>query len=151
MTIPPHPRTEGTSHNSAILDKMAKMAIIDLVAKKYPISFRSSMKVEELPPVTASALKNSAADVLDQVAAQGAVTITRHDKPRAVLLSIEEYERLTNGEGDWLAELHQEYQGVLEQMQDPAQKAAAERAFNATPEELGAAAVRGAQRKSTYR
>lgn len=102
------------------------------------------MKVEELPPVTATALKNSAADVLDQVVAHGAITITRHDKPRAVMLSIEEYKRLIAGEGgDWLAEMHKEYQGMLEKMQEPAQKAAAERAFNAKPEELGKAAMEG--------
>lgn len=110
------------------------------------------MKVEELPPVTATALKNSAADVLDQVVAHGAITITRHDKPRAVMLSIEEYERLTAGEeGDWLAEMHKEYQGMLEKMQEPAQKEAAKRLFAATPEELGEAAVRGAQRKNNYK
>jgi len=108
------------------------------------------MKVNELPPVTATALKNSSADVLDQVAAHGAITITRHAKPRAVMLSIEEYERLTAGEGDWLAELHGKYQGMLEKMQNPAQKAAAKRLLSATPEELGAAAVRGARRKASY-
>ncbi|MCC5790648.1 MAG: type II toxin-antitoxin system Phd/YefM family antitoxin [Opitutales bacterium] len=122
------------------------------MAKKYPTSSPSSMKVEELPPVTATALKNSAADVLDQVVAHGAITITRHDKPRAVMLSIEEYERLTAGEeGDWLAEMHKEYQGMLEKMQEPAQKEAAKRLFAATPEELGEAAVRGAQRKNNYK
>ena len=106
------------------------------------------MKVEELPPVAATTLKNSTADVLDQVAARGAVAITRHDKPRAVLLSIGEYERLTGVPSDLLNELHEEYQGMLEAMQSPEQKAAAERLFEATPEELGAAAVLGAQRKS---
>jgi len=48
---------------------------------------------------------------------------------------------------DWLAKLHEEYLGVLERMQEPEQKAAAERAFNATPEELGQAAVRAARGK----
>jgi hypothetical protein len=35
---------------------------------------------------------------------------------------------------------------MLDDMQSPEQKAAAERLFEATPEELGEAAVRGAQR-----
>ena len=105
-----------------------------------------SPRVQELPTITATELKQSTADVLDQVNAGKAVAITRHDKPRAILLSIEKYLELTGGTGDWLAELHEEYRGMLERMQDPAQKAAAKRAFNATPEELGKAAVAAAMR-----
>lgn len=106
------------------------------------------MRVEELPPVTATSLKNRTADVLDQVTDLGAVAITRHDKPRAVLLSLEQYRQLKGeDDDDWLAKLHEEYLGVLDRMQEPEQKAAAERAFNATPEELGQAAVRAARGK----
>jgi hypothetical protein len=39
-----------------------------------------------------------------------------------------------------------EYGGLLDRMQGPEQRAAAERAFNATPEELGKAAVLAARR-----
>ena len=112
----------------------------------YPPS-HSCPKVREMPPVTATALKNHTADVLDQVATQGAVAITRHNKPRAVLIPIELYEQLTGGEPSWLAELHGECRGMLEAMQVPKQKEGAERAFNATPEELGKAAVAAALRK----
>jgi prevent-host-death family protein len=93
-------------------------------------------------------LKNSTADVLDQVAVQGAVAITKHDKPRAVLLSIEHYERLTGAKSNLLNELQAEYRSVQEKMQEPAQKAAAKRLFEATPEELGAAAVWAAQQNA---
>jgi antitoxin Phd len=117
------------------------------MATKYSSSSQPPLKVEELPPVAATMLKNSTADVLDQVAAEGAVAITRHDKPRAVLLSIEQYERLTGADSDWLNELHEEYRGMLEEMQKPEQKAAAKRAFNASPEELGKAAVAAARRR----
>ncbi len=119
------------------------------MSKPYSSSFQPTLKVEELPPVTATALKNSTADVLDQVVTQGAVAIMRHDKPRAVLVSIEQYERMTSVENSLLNELQAEYRGMLEKMQEPEQKAAAKRLFEATPEELGAAAVRGAQRKRT--
>ena len=107
-----------------------------------------SPRVQELPTVTATELKHSTADVLDQVAAGKAVAITRHDKARAILISVEQYRELTTGDGDWLAELHEEYRGMLDRMQEPEQKAAALRLFTATPEELGAAAVRGAQRRA---
>jgi len=104
-------------------------------------------EVNEMPPVTATTLKNHTADILDRVAKEGAIAITRHDKPRAVLLSIELYEQLTGGQPHWLAELRAEYRGMLEKMQSPEQKAGAKRAFNATPEELGKAAVAAAARR----
>lgn len=104
-------------------------------------------QVREMPPVTATALKNHTADVLDRVAVQGPLAITRHDKPRAVLIPIELYEQLMGGEPVWLADLRGECQGMLEDMQSPEQKEGAERAFNASPEELSKAAVAAAMRK----
>jgi prevent-host-death family protein len=117
------------------------------MAKKYKTPSDRPLRVEEMPSVTATELKNKTADVFDLVAAKRAVAIRRHDKPRAVLLSMEEYASLT-GEGDpfLLEELKAKYSWMLDDMQSPEQKAAAERAFNATPEELGEAAVRGAKR-----
>jgi prevent-host-death family protein len=112
----------------------------------YPKPRGFSPRVQELPTVTATELKHSTADVLDQVNAGKVLAITRHDKPRAILLSVEQYRELTGGEGDWLADLHEEYGGMLDRMQEPDQKAAAIRAFNATPEELGHAAVEAALR-----
>ncbi len=130
-----------------IIDKTSKMANLGIMGIKYSSSSQPLLKVQELPPVTATALKNSAADVLDQVTAQGAVVITRHDKPRAVLVSIEQYERMTGSESNLLNELQAEYRGMLERMQEPEQKAAAKRAFNATPEELGKAAIAAERRR----
>ena len=105
-----------------------------------------ALRVAEMPTISATELKNATADVFEQVAARRAVAITRHDKPRAVLLSVEQYEALTGERNpDWLEKLHEEYRGLLDRMQGPEQRAAAERAFNATPEELGEAAVWAAQ------
>jgi antitoxin Phd len=106
-------------------------------------------RVAEMPTISATELKNATADVFEQVAARRAVAITRHEKPRAVLLSVEQYEALTGQQNpDWLEKLHEEYRGLLDRMQGPEQRAAAERAFNATPEELGEAAVWAAQQKN---
>lgn len=117
---------------------------------KYSSTPVVSARVQELPSITATELKNSTSDVLDRMTAKQAIAITRHDKPRAVLLSIEQYEELTGGDPPWLAELHEEYRGMLDRMQEPAQKAAAKRLFEATPEELGAAALRGAQMRAGF-
>ena len=106
-------------------------------------------RVAEMPTITATELKNATADVFEQVAARRAVAITRHDKPRAVLLSIEQYEALTGQQNpDWLEKLHEEYRGMLDRMQGPEQRAAAEKLFKATPEELGEAALWAAQQKA---
>jgi prevent-host-death family protein len=119
------------------------------MSSEYPSANIPAPRVQELPTITATELKNATADVFDQVAAKQAVAITRHEKPRAVLLSVEQYEALTGQQNpDWLEKLHEEYRGLLDRMQGPEQRAAAERAFNATPEELGEAAVWAAQQKT---
>jgi antitoxin Phd len=104
-------------------------------------------RVQDMPTITATELKNATADVFDQVAARHAVAITRHDKPRAVLLSVEQYQALTGNQPDWLESLHAECRQMLDAMQGPEQRAAAEKLFRATTEELGDAALRGAQQK----
>lgn len=108
-----------------------------------------SPRVADMPAISATELKNATADVFEQVASRRAVAITRHDKPRAVLLSVEQYEALTGEQKpDWLEKLHVEYRGMLDRMQGPEQRAAAEKLFNATPEELGEAALWAAQQKA---
>jgi antitoxin Phd len=105
-------------------------------------------RVQELPTITATELKNSTADVFEQVAAKQAIAITRHEKPRAILLSVEQYEALTGQRPEWLETLHEEYRGMLERMQGPEQQAGAEKLFRATPEELGQAALWAARQKA---
>ena len=116
------------------------------MSNPYPTSHRASPRLQGLPTVTATQLKHSTADVLDQVSAGKAVAITRHDKPRAVLISLDQYKELTGSQSGWLEDLQAEYRGMLDRMQEPEQKAAARRAFNATPEEMGKAAVAAAMR-----
>jgi antitoxin Phd len=118
------------------------------MSASYNTPSTTAPRVAEMPTISATELKNATADVFEQVAARRAVAITRHEKPRAVLLSVEQYEALTGQQNpDWLEKLHEEYRGMLDRMQGPEQRAAAERAFNATPEELGEAAVWAAQQK----
>jgi len=116
--------------------------------KKHSIPANPGSRVQELPTISATVLKNSTADVLDQLAPDRAVAITRHNKPRAVLLTVDHYDALLAGQTHWLAELHAEYRGMLAKMQSPEQRAGALRAFNASPEELGAAAVRAARKQN---
>ena len=114
----------------------------------YHIPHEAAPRLAEMPTISATELKNATADVFEQVAARRAVAITRHDKPRAVLLSIDQYEALTaQHTPPWLEKLHEEYSGLLDRMQGPEQRAAAEKLFKATPEELGEAALWAAQQR----
>jgi prevent-host-death family protein len=130
------------------VDKIRKMIILTEMNKIYQMNDEPCPRLQELPTVTATELKQSTADLLDQVSAGKAVAVTRHDKARVVMISIEQYRQLTAQQTDVLSELRAEYRTMLDEMQSPEQKEAANRAFHATPEELGAAAVRGAQRRA---
>jgi prevent-host-death family protein len=118
------------------------------MSKKYKAATIRSPRLRELPTVTATALKSSTAEVLDQVSRGHAVAITKHDKPRAVLVSYEDYVSWKSKDDEVFETFFEEYQGMLDAMQSPEQKAAALRLFEATPEELGEAALRGAQRRA---
>ncbi|MEX1009718.1 MAG: type II toxin-antitoxin system Phd/YefM family antitoxin, partial [Chthoniobacterales bacterium] len=76
------------------------------MSTKYPTTSMPAPRVSEMPTISATELKNATADVFEQVTARRAVAVTRHEKPRAVLLSIEQYEALTGERPDWLEDLH---------------------------------------------
>ena len=114
----------------------------------YQLPTTTLPRIQELPTITATELKNSTADVFEQVAAKQAIVITRHEKARAILLSVEQYEALAGQRPEWLEKLHEEYRGMLERMQGPEQRAGAEKLFRATPEELGQAALWAARQKA---
>lgn len=110
--------------------------------------FRNRLgELVEIPEVAASQAKNSFGELLDRVAAAGAVAITRHDTPKAVLLSFEEFKSLSNARSESLDALSAKFEGLLERLQTPAAREGLEAAFHATPEELGRAAVEAARRR----
>jgi antitoxin Phd len=73
------------------------------------------------------------------------VVITKHNAPRAVLLSYPEFEALTASATPALDDLSDRFDELLASMQTPQAKAGVAAAFDATPEELGAAAVKAAR------
>ncbi len=95
-------------------------------------------------PVTgfsATEAKNSFGRVLDTAFSQGVVAITKRDRPTAVVLSLDAYQALLGAQAQPLASLSQEFDLLLQQMQGPSARDAMMDAFDASPEELGAAAV----------
>jgi antitoxin Phd len=101
----------------------------------------------EMPSFTATAAKNSFGALMDALAARGAVAITNRSAPRAVLLSIEEYEGLVAKIPDPLESLRGEFDALVDRMQTPQARKAVDALFSATPEQLGDAAVKEARRR----
>src|SRR5690349_20638155 len=111
-----------------------------------PLTFRNSLgELIDVPAVAATRLKNEFGAVLDQALRSGAVAITRHDTPRAVLISYDEFQALVKARSHDLSDLAAEYDVLLANLQTPRAKKGLEAAFNATPAELGRAAVRAAR------
>lgn len=99
------------------------------------------------PAFTASDAKNAFGRLLETAERAGMVTITRHDQPKAVLLSIDEYRALAGAPEDALGALSDEFDAMLDRMQAAGARDAMQAAFDTPPRELGRIAVKGARRK----
>ena len=110
------------------------------------LTFRNSEgELVDVPTVPATRFKNEFGSIFEQASIGGAVAITKHNTPRAVLLSYAEFEALTKSASPALDELTDEFDDLLAGMQTTAAKSAMTSAFDATPEELGRAAVEAAR------
>jgi antitoxin Phd len=112
------------------------------------LTFRNSQgELVDVPEVAATRLKNEFGAVLEQAVRGGAVAITRHDTPKAVLISYEEFQSLVKARSHTLSDLSAEYNVLLARMQAPRARKGMAAAFNATPAELGRAAVKAARKR----
>ncbi|MGE0189806.1 MAG: type II toxin-antitoxin system Phd/YefM family antitoxin [Steroidobacteraceae bacterium] len=112
------------------------------------LTFRNrSGNVVEMPSYAATDAKNSFGKLLQTASRKGAVAITRHDEPEAVLLSMDEYQALIDAGSHKLDTLTQDFDAMLMQMQTSKARRGAKAAFNAAPSALGRAAVANYVRK----
>jgi antitoxin Phd len=105
----------------------------------------------DVPTVAATRFKNEFGAIFERATINGAIAITKHNTPKAVLLSYAEFEALTRAAVPELDELTEEFDDLLKRMQSPKAKAAMASAFDATPEDLGRAAVKAARSKPKRR
>jgi prevent-host-death family protein len=113
-----------------------------------PLTFRNSQgELVDVPAVAATRLKNEFGAVLEQALRGGAVAITRHDMPKAVLVSYDEFQSLAKARSHNLSDLGAEYNVLLARMQTPKARKGMAAAFNASPAELGRAAVKAARKR----
>lgn len=110
------------------------------------LTFRNRAgELVDVPTVPATRLKNEFSAVFEEAAQRGAVAITKHNTPKAVLLSVAEFEALTRAAAPALDELDGEFDALLERMQTSRARAGLAAAFDASPDELGRAAVEAAR------
>src|SRR5690242_6224859 len=120
------------------------------MARTRPPRLRSPQRRELLESVAISATeaKNQFGRILETVIQGGKVVITKHDSPKAVLISMDEFTTLSNAHRAELETLSAEFDGLLARMQKPAARAGMNAAFHATPKRLGKAAVAAARRRA---
>jgi prevent-host-death family protein len=99
------------------------------------------------PRFTATQAKNEFGRVLEMALHGGGVIITKHDAPKAILISVDEFDKLTHVAERSLDTLSGEFDALFARMQSPKSRAAMKAAFAALPEELGAAAVTAARKR----
>jgi len=97
--------------------------------------------------VTSTEAQNEFGRILDAAARGDVVVITKHDTPRAVLMSVDRYEALVRADETVLDTLTEQFDALLDRMQAPEAGSAMKEAFEAGPEELGKAAVAAARRR----
>jgi antitoxin Phd len=90
---------------------------------------------------SATETKNEFGKILERAIQGEMVVITKHDAPKAVLMSMENFNSLANASTLQLDSLSSEFDALFARMQTPHFNTAMDAAFHASPEELGKAAV----------
>jgi antitoxin Phd len=118
-------------------------------ARRSTISETRSIRDARSGPArfTATQAKNEFGRVLEMALRGDAVVITKHDAPKAILISVDQFNKLTHATESTLDTLTHEFDALLARMQSPKSGAAMKAAFAASPAELGRAAVSAARKR----
>ena len=96
---------------------------------------------------TATEAKQEFGRLLDEAIHGKTVVITRHDSPRAVLISMDRFNELQDAPLLKLNTLSDEFDALLDKMQTPAARRGMSSAFGASPKELGKAAAAASRKR----
>lgn len=96
--------------------------------------------------VSSAEAKNRFGSLLEAAVAGERVEITRYGEVRAVMVSVEDFEALSRQPARELNRLTAEFDRMLADMQSDATRSALVAAFDASPEDMGRAAVTLASR-----
>jgi prevent-host-death family protein len=97
--------------------------------------------VADLAEVTASVLKNKFSEVA-RLASSGPLAVSRHNRREFVILTAEHYEELQQSWRAPLESLAVEFDAMVERMQTPKGRSAADLLFSADATALGKAALK---------
>jgi len=97
--------------------------------------------------ISATEAKNEFGRVLEKALRGTTVVITKHDEPKAVLLSVDEFNALSHSSQNKLNTLSGEFDALLSRMQTSKSRLAMKAAFDASPRQLGKAAVAAARKR----
>jgi len=95
---------------------------------------------------TATEAKNEFGRVLEKAMQGELVFITKHDTPKAVMLSLDEFNALSGASERKINALSAEFDSLLSNMQSPAARKGMDDAFHASPTQLGKAALAAARK-----
>jgi prevent-host-death family protein len=116
--------------------------------RRSPLPAIRNRRGEAAVKISATEAKNKLGEVLDAVLQGGMVLITKHETPRAVLLSMEEYGALSGASQSRLETLNGEFDALLARMQTARARAGMKAAFSASPKQLGKAAVSAVRKRA---
>lgn len=96
--------------------------------------------------MTATEAANAFGDVVERAIRDTVITITRHERPQAVVLSYEQYRRLVPEKPSLLPALAEAFDAQYLRLQQPAVQANTFKGFRASPADMGRAALAAARR-----
>jgi prevent-host-death family protein len=97
--------------------------------------------------ISATEAKNEFGRILEKAIQGETVVITRHDAPKAVLMSVDQFDRLSGAPQVELEMLSSEFDDLLARMQTPRARSGMKSAFEASPKQLGRAAAAVARKR----
>jgi len=95
---------------------------------------------------TATEVKNEFGRILEKAIQGETVVITKHDRPKAVLISVDHFNALKHAPEVKLDTLSGEFDALLARMQSAQARTAMKAAFSSSPQQLGKAAVLAARK-----
>jgi antitoxin Phd len=116
--------------------------------QKRPLNLKIARHGKPISPtfMSATAAKNEFSTALETALRDGYVVITKHDQPKAVLVSLDEFEALTQPRNVKLDALSAEFDKMLARMQAPGSRAIIQSVFESSPQDLGQAALEAVRR-----
>lgn len=118
------------------------------VQKRVQTAEAARAQTDSATYIPASLAKNRFARVIDDATQGREVFITRHKSPKVVVISVEKYNALSAATRSVLDRLTAQFDARLAAMQTAESQRAMNKAFHASPGELGRAALKASRSRS---